>query len=87
MYDSGYGTAVRQILHFIHGRKTGLELRQQLILPVPELYTTGNGDLSASSNEVLLSGAGFETRTLHIPNVIKPMALNDPIVGAVPLLY
>lgn len=58
MYDGSYGTAIREILHFIHNRKTGLDLRQQFILPVPELHMTGMGDLwesmQASSNEVFV---------------------------------
>lgn len=81
MYDSSYGTAIREILHFIHHRKTGLELRQQLILPVPELHTTGTGGLwesrHASSCEVY--GAYLELclkwRTMNILNTISAVAL------------
>lgn len=64
MYDGSYGTAIREILHFIHSRKTGLDLRHHLILPVPELHMTGMRDLwesmHASLNQVLIARAAFE---------------------------
>lgn len=88
MYDGSNGTAIREILHFIHDRKTGLELRQQLILPVPELHMTGMGGGFVGVHACFLKRyleLCLKWRTLHMFTAINVFSLGLPRFSRSPL--